>query len=116
MNAGFISNLRERPRSMEPKNMAKKTVQKPSPQSTTRLNAQAGGSSATAVAPRPGPIGVTQGNGSSKLRSIALEPTVLAHDEIARRAYQLWQRTGNPDQLHNWSEAERQLRREFGVA
>lgn len=45
-----------------------------------------------------------------------LEPTVLTHDQISQRAYQLWQQTGNPDEAYNWTEAERQLRSEFGAA
>jgi len=45
-----------------------------------------------------------------------LEPTVLTHEQISQRAYQLWQQTGNPDEAYNWAEAERQLKSEFGVA
>jgi hypothetical protein len=100
--------------------MAKRTSAKASPITTTRIPVvtPSANGAATAVAPRPvaGPDAPKRGNGSTRLGNINLQPTVLTHDQIARRAYLLWQQTGNPDELHNWSEAERQLRRELGVA
>ena len=69
------------------------------------------GTTRTATA-RP-PRTTRRGNGSARSRqTTALEPFVLSHDQIAARAYQLWQQTGNPDERHNWQEAERQLRAE----
>lgn len=32
------------------------------------------------------------------------------HEEIARRAYAIWQETGNPDPQENWRRAERELK------
>jgi hypothetical protein len=69
-----------------------------------------------AAGARP-PRTARRGNGAARnLAHPTLEPTVLTHEQIARRAYQLWQQTGNPDESHNWAEAERQLRSESGVA
>ena len=70
---------------------------------------------------KPTPTAIRQATAGLKgdgpqVKSIRLRPTVLSHDQISQRAYQLWQRTGNTDEVSNWKEAERQLKVEQGVA
>jgi len=42
----------------------------------------------------------------------------LTHDQIADRARQIWEQRGRPDgeDERNWREAERQLKKEMGIA
>lgn len=80
--------------------MAKKTA---APAKVARKAAQ------TAVKPAP-----------SKTRRTAAKPAngqaskpALTYQLIAQRAYSIWQVTGNPNEVENWKEAERQLRLEL---
>ena len=69
---------------------------------------------ATAPTPSPAPAGVTRseikGSGTAKAKLAA--PSVITHDLISKRAYEIYASrgyaAGNPDD--DWREAERQLR------
>ena len=50
---------------------------------------------------------------------VDLTPQItLTHDQIAARAFEVWQRKGRPNgqDAQNWAEAEAELKRELGVA
>src|ERR1041385_2710084 len=114
MDAGFSGNPKLGPRRpMEQQIMAKNT-------STTRKGSPTPAPAVRKAPPKPlvNPIRTVGGsNGKTeagpRIRNISLDPVVFSHDQIAHRAYQLWQQTGNPDELSNWAEAERQLKAEL---
>jgi len=65
------------------------------------------------------PQGVSQarsgrGGGSGGTATATLS---ITHEQIAERARQIWEQHGRPqgEDERNWREAERQLKREFGV-
>ena len=76
-----------------------------------------GGAKPKAAAPKKAGPAAMQGarQAVATPEGAALEPVILlSHDEIARRAYEIWLAKGCPaDQdAQNWTEAESQLRAE----
>ena len=90
--------------------MAKKQVSKKKTKTQTRKK-PAARSTPTAVnaASRKSSGNSTRVAGNS-------EPVMLSYHMIAARAYQIWERTGNCDEMTNWRDAERQLKIENGLA
>ena len=63
------------------------------------------------------PASVTQQAPQSAGQRQTAAPATLTHEQIAKRAQQIWEKKGRPvgqDEI-NWLEAEAQLKRELGI-